>query len=123
MPTEIFVTAEDGSKSVYRIHFMVDEFDPTTTPGADNVCITSLPDGSWKFTTNCTNVVLYLVTLDGKVLLTAPLELVNPNVPNICSDEAEGFVYDAAIDNVIAYYFVHNMKTVISSGKFRVSHQ
>lgn len=123
MPTEIFVTAEDGSKSVYRIHFMVDEFDPTTTPEADNVCITSLPDGSWKFTTNCTNVVLYLVTLDGKVLLTAPLELVDPNVPNICSDEAEGFVYDAAIDNVIAYYFVHNMKTVISSGKFRVSHQ
>lgn len=123
MPTEIFVTAEDGSKSVYRIHFMVDEFDPTTTPGADNVCITSLPDGSWKFTTNCTNVVLYLVTLDGKVLLTAPLELVDPNVPNICSDEAEGFVYDAAIDNVIAYYFVHNMKTVVASGKFRVSHQ
>lgn len=123
LPTEIFVTAEDGSKSVYRIHFMVDEFDPSTTPTADNVCITSLPDGSWKFTTNCTNVYLYLVTLDGKVIVTAPLPLVDPNVPNICSDEAEGFVYETGIDNVIAYYFVHNMKTVVASGKFRVSHQ
>ena len=123
MPTEIFVTAEDGSKSVYRIHFMVDDFDPTTAPTADNVCITSQPDGSWKFTTNCANVTLYLVTLDGKVLVQAPLELVDPNVPNICSDEAEGYVYDAGIDNIIAYYFMHNMKTVVASGKFRVSHQ
>lgn len=122
MPTEIFVTAEDGSKSVYRIHFMVDDFDPTTTPTADNVCITSLPDGSWKFTTNCANVTLYLVTLDGKVLVQAPLELVDVNVPDICSPEAEGYVYDAGIDNIIAYYFMHNMKTVIQSGKFRVSH-
>ena len=122
MPTEIFVTAEDGSKSVYRIHFMVDDFDPTTAPTADNVCITSQPDGSWKFTTNCANVTLYLVTLDGKVLVQAPLELVDVNVPDICSPEAEGYVYDAGIDNIIAYYFMHNMKTVVLSGKFRVSH-
>jgi hypothetical protein len=122
LPTEVFVTAEDGTKAVYKIHFLVDDFDPSTIPTSDNVCVTSMPDGKWKFTTNCNNVNIYLSTLDGKVILIAPIPLVDVNVPNICDEQAQGFIFEASIDNVVAYYFVHDMKRIIESGKLRVSH-
>ena len=116
-PTEIFVTAEDGTKAVYRIHFVPDDFNPGTEPTEDNVCVTSLPDGKWKFTTNCSNVSIMLSTLDGKIMLLKNLELVDVNVPNICSPEAEGYVYDIPDGLIIAYYFIHNNKKVVESGK------
>ena len=120
-PTEIFVTAEDGTKAVYRIHFVVDEFDPTTEPTVDNVCITSLPDGKWRFTTNCANVSLLISTLNGKLMLLTNLETVDVNIPNICSEEANGFVFNAPEGQVLVYYFIHMNKRTIHSGKFRTT--
>lgn len=119
--TKIYVTAQDGTEAIYTIQFNVDDFDPSTTPTAENVCVTSRADNSWKFTTNCYNVVLYLSTLDGKVLMKANLPLVDPNVKEICSEEANGFIFDQALDRVVAYYFVHQNKTIVKSGKIRVS--
>lgn len=119
--TKIYVTAQDGTEAIYTIQFNVDDFDPSTTPTAENVCVTSRADNSWKFTTNCYNVVLYLSTLDGKVLMKAHLPLVDPNVKEICSEEANGFIFDQALDRVVAYYFVHQNKTIVKSGKIRVS--
>ena len=121
VPTEIFVTAEDGTKAVYRIHFVVDEFNPNIEPTSDNVCITSMPDGKWKFTTNCANVSLLISTLNGKVMLLADLEMVDVNIPNICSEEANGFVYDAPEGQVLVYYFIHMNKKTVHSGKFRTT--
>ena len=118
-PTEIFVTAEDGSLTVYRIHFVVDDFDPSTEPTEDNVCVTTLPDGKWRFTTNCSNISLMISTLDGKKLLIADLEIVDVNIPEICSPEANGFVYDAPQGQILVYYFIHMNKRVVKSGKFR----
>ncbi len=119
--TKIYVTAQDGTEAIYTIQFNVDDFDPSTTPTAEDVCVTSRADNSWKFTTNCNNVVLYLSTLDGKVLVKAHLPLVDPNVNEICSEEANGFIFDQALDRVVAYYFVHQNKTIVKSGKIRVS--
>ena len=120
VPTEIFVTAEDGTKAVYRIHFVVDDFDPTIEPTVDNVCITSTPDGKWKFTTDCANVSLLISTLNGKVMVLADLEIVDVNIPNICSQEANGFIYDAPEGQVLVYYFIYN-KRAVKSGKFRTT--
>ena len=120
-PTEIFVTAEDGTKAIYRIHFVVDDFDPSTEPTVDNVCITSMPNGKWKFTTNCANVSLLISTLNGKVMLMTDLEIVDVNIPNICSEEANGFVFDAPEGQVLVYYFIHMNKKTIHSGKFRTT--
>lgn len=119
--TKIYVTAQDGTEAIYTIQFNVDDFDPSTTPTAENVCVTSRADNSWKFTTNCYNVVLYLSTLDGKVIMKVHLPLVDPNVKEICSEEANGFIFDQALDRVVAYYFVHQNKTIVKSGKIRVS--
>lgn len=120
-PTEIFVTAENGDKAVYKIHFSVDDYDPSSIPTEENVCVTLMPDGEWRFTTDCNNVTLYLVTVDGKFILSAALPLVDVNVPNICDLAAEGFTYRGGECQVIAYYFLHNNKKVISRGKFRTS--
>ena len=120
VPTEIFVTAEDGTEAVYRIHFVPDDFDPSTEPTVDNVCITSLPDGKWKFTTDCSNVKLLISTLNGKVMLLADLEIVDVKIPSICSEEANGYIYDAPEGQVLVYYFIHNNRSV-KSGKFRTT--
>lgn len=121
VPTEIYVTAEDGTKAVYKIHFVPDDFNPNTDPTADNVCITSLPDGKWKFTTNCANVSLLISTLDGKVMLLAELELVDVNIPEICSPEANGLIFDAPEGEILVYYFLNAKRKSIYSGKFRTS--
>lgn len=121
VPTEIYVTAEDGTKAVYKIHFVPDDFNPNTEPTADNVCITSLPDGKWKFTTNCANVSLLISTLDGKVMLLAELELVDVNIPEICSPEANGLIFDAPEGEILVYYFLNAKRKSIYSGKFRTS--
>ena len=120
-PTEIFVTAENGDKAVYKIHFSVDDYDPSSIPTEENVCVTLMPNGEWRFTTDCNNVTLYLVTVDGKFILSTALPLVDVNVPNICDLEAEGFTYKGGVCQVIAYYFLHNNKKVVSSGKFRTT--
>ena len=52
-------------------------------------------------------------------MLLKKLELVDVNVPNICSPEAEGYVYDVPDGLIIAYYFIHNNKKVVESGKIR----
>ena len=120
VPTEIFVTAEDGTEAVYRIHFVPDDFDPSTEPTVDNVCITSLTDGKWKFTTDCSNVKLLISTLNGKVMLLADLEIVDVKIPSICSEEANGYIYEAPEGQVLVYYFIHNNRSV-KSGKFRTT--
>lgn len=119
-PTRIFVTAQDGSEAIYKIHFTVDEFDPSVEPTVDNVCITSTPDGKWKFTTDCANVSLLISTLNGKVMVLADLEIVDVNIPNICSQEANGFIFDAPEGQVLVYYFIYN-KRAVKSGKFRTT--
>ena len=120
-PTRIFVTAQDGSEAIYKIHFTVDEFDPSVEPTSDNVCITSTPDGKWKFTTNCANVSVMISTLSGKVMLLTNLELVDVNVSEICSPEANGFIYNAPEGQILVYYFIHMNKRTIKSGKFRTT--
>ena len=119
VPTEIYVTAEDGTKAVYKIHFVPDDFNPNTEPTKDNVCITSLPDGKWKFTTNCANVSVMISTLDGKVMLLAELELVDVNIPEICSPEANGLIFDAPEGEILVYYFLNAKRKSIHAGKFR----
>jgi hypothetical protein len=120
-PTRIFVTAQDGSEAVYKIHFTVDDFDPSIEPTAENVCITSTPDGKWKFTTNCSNVSVMISTLNGKVMLLTELELVDVNIPDICSPEANGFIYNAPEGQILVYYFIHMNKRTVKSGKFRTT--
>ena len=118
-PTQIFVTAEDGTTVEYRIHYEVSTFNPSTIPTENNVCISSLPGGKWRFTTDCNMVSVMLTTLDGKVFYNEKIGLVDPNCYDICSEDAEGAVFTPFDDRIIVYFFVYNNKHVIKGGKFR----
>ncbi len=120
-PTEIFVTAEDGSKAVYRIHFVVDDHDPSSIPTVENVSVVKLPTGEWKFTTNTYNITLYLFTIDGKFILATELPLVDVNIQDISSYEAEGFTYLGKSGQIVAYCFMYNNKNTILTGKIKMS--
>ena len=118
-PTQIFVTAEDGTMVEYRIHYEISTFNPTTIPTENNVCISSLPGGKWRFTTDCNMVSVMLSTLDGKVFFNEKIGLVDPNCYDLCSEDAEGAVFTPFDDRIIVYWFVYNNKHVIKGGKFR----
>ena len=53
-------------------------------------------------------------------MVLADLEIVDVNIPNICSQEANGFIYDAPEGQVLVYYFIYN-KRAVKSGKFRTT--
>ena len=118
-PTDIFVTAEDGTTVRYRIHYVVSTFNPTTVPNENNVCVVSLPDGKWRFTTDCHKVDIVLANLSGQRIHTERIEIVDPNCYNLCDESAEGVVFHPDDGQIIIYYFVYNEKTIIKSGKFR----
>jgi hypothetical protein len=118
-PTVIFVTAEDGTMVEYSIYYKTSEFNPATAPTENNVCIVSLPDGKWRFTTDCQNVEIVLANINGQVMHSAPIEIVDPNCYNICDADAEGVVFRPQEGQVVIYYFLYNKKSIIKSGKFR----
>ncbi|MBO4370801.1 MAG: hypothetical protein J5808_05515, partial [Paludibacteraceae bacterium] len=115
----IWVEAQDGSFDSYVINFIPDDFDPTQVPTEENVCVSATGDGGWKFTTNTKNVQLVLADMAGQIILIADLDLVDPNIDDICSRQANGFVYNGPSGQVVLYYFLYNGKKVIASGKFR----
>lgn len=115
----INVTAQDGTQQNYSIHFIPDTFDPTTEPTATDVCITSTADGGWKFVTKCKNITVILNDLNGRVIATATLPTVDPNVGEICDPNAEGFTYYAPQDQLVAYRFMYAQKKRVLSGKFK----
>ncbi|NCC98972.1 MAG: hypothetical protein EOL95_04600 [Bacteroidia bacterium] len=122
MDIQLQVRAQDGvSIGIYIIHFVPDDFDPSVTPTADEVCITSTDNGGWKFATKCSNVDVYLSDMAGRMIVNYTLPLVDPNIEDICSPEAEGYIYKGPSNQVVLYYFVYAKKRVISSGKFRTS--
>jgi hypothetical protein len=103
----------------YSIYYKTSEFNPATAPTENNVCIVSLPDGKWRFTTDCQNVEIVLANINGQVMHSAPIEIVDPNCYNICDADAEGVVFRPQEGQVVIYYFLYNKKSIIKSGKFR----
>ncbi len=115
----INVTAQDGTQQNYSIRFIPDTFDPTNEPTATDVCITSTADGGWKFTTKCKNITVILNDLSGKIIATASLPTIDPNIGEICDPNAEGFTYYAPQDQLVAYRFMYAQKKRVVSGKFK----
>lgn len=119
MDVKVSVTAQDGSSMrVYTIHFVPSSFDPSKQATVEDVCVTSTADGYWKFTTKCNNVYVCLADLSGRPIANVMLPLVDPNVPDICSPSAEGYLYVPQSSEVLIYFF-HSNGHRITSGKIR----
>lgn len=118
MDVRVSVTAQDGSVRLYTVHFVAATFDPSKQASAEDVCITSTSDGYWKFTTKCNNVYICLADLSGRPILNVQLPLVDPNIEDICSPAAEGYLYIPQSSEVLIYFF-HSNGHRITSGKIR----
>ncbi len=118
LTAEVQVTAQDGTHSKYIIYFETDSFDTTQEPTADMVCVTSTADGCWKFSSKCTTVAVVLSDFSGKVKAISQLTPINPNF-ELCSPEAEGFVYKVPRDQIVIYNFIYAQKKKINSGKVK----
>ena len=110
MDVKVSVTAQDGSSMrVYTIHFVSSSFDPSKQATLEDVCVTSTADGYWKFTTKCNNVYVCLADLSGRPIANVMLPLVDPNVPDICSPSAEGYLYVPQSSEVFKIPVVHTI--------------
>lgn len=120
LDVQLQVMAQDGeSYAIYTIHFVPDEFDPTAEPTQADVCLTSTPDGSWKFTTRCKNVNVILTDLSGRFLGIVELPTVDPNCEDICSPLAEGYIFKGEQNQVVTYNFLYAQKKRVLTGKIR----
>lgn len=120
LDVELQVTAQDGETyQIYTIHFVPDDFDPTVVPTQNEVCVTSTADGGWKFTTKCKNLTVIITDLAGRFLSIAELPSVDPNCEDICSPDAEGYVYYGVKNQVVTYNFLYAQKQRILTGKLR----
>lgn len=120
LDVQLQVMAQDGeSYAIYIIHFVPDEFDPTAEPAQSDVCLTSTPDGSWKFTTRCKNVTVILTDLGGRFLGIVELPTVDPNCEDICSPDAEGYIFKGEQNQVVTYNFLYAQKKRVLTGKVR----
>lgn len=120
LDVQLQVMAQDGkSYAIYTIHFVPDEFDPTAEPTQADVCLTSTPDGSWKFTTRCKNVNVILTDLSGRFLGIVELPTVDPNCEDICSPLAEGYIFKGEQNQVVTYNFLYAQKKRVLTGKVR----
>lgn len=120
LDVELQVTAQDGETyQIYTIHFVPDDFDPTVVPTQNEVCVTSTADGGWKFTTKCKNLTVIITDLAGRFLSIAELPSVDPNCEDICSPDAEGYVYYGVKNQVVTYNFLYAQKQRVLTGKLR----
>ena len=120
LDVELQVTAQDGETyQIYTIHFVPDDFDPTVVPTQNEVCVTSTVDGGWKFTTKCKNLTVIITDLAGRFLSIAELPSVDPNCEDICSPDAEGYVYYGVKNQVVTYNFLYAQKQRVLTGKLK----
>ncbi|MCQ2336242.1 MAG: hypothetical protein MJ010_03565 [Paludibacteraceae bacterium] len=112
-------TGKEVPSGMYYISFVPDSFNPTSEPTADDVCITSTPDGEWKFTTRCKNVTIVLRDLNGGFMDVVNLPTVDPNCENICDANAKGYLYKGQLGKVVIYNFIYANKKRVLMGKFK----
>lgn len=112
-------TGKEVPSGIYYISFVPDSFNPTSEPTANDVCITSTPDGTWKFTTKCKNVTIVLRDLNGGFMNVVNLPTVDPNCENICDANAKGFLYKGQLGKVVIYNFIYANKKRVLMGKFK----
>lgn len=117
---EAQVVAQDGiHKSKYIVHFVPDNFDPTSVPTANDVCITGSVTEGWRFTTKCENVSVVLSTLGGAVERIVRLPVVDPNCEDICAPCANGYTYNEDKGGILIYSFLYSSNKLILSGKIK----
>ena len=116
----IFVTAQDGTESIYTIHFVITSDDPTAYPGSDDVCLVRLPEnGKWRATSIRSNVQVILFDMFGHRLASGIIPVIDPNEKDyMCDPTATSIGLDFTLPKENAFYvftFVYEGKIIRST--------
>ena len=116
--TYIFVTAEDGSESVYTINFRYSSINPGDTPTQDDVYWMPLGDGTFKASSSRNNVKVAIFTVTGQLADMRDVPVADPN-DNIKEAGSAGTIFHyQKSGKVYIYVFYFNDKAIVTQGKF-----
>ncbi len=118
--TYIYVVAEDGSESEYKIMFIYTTENPSDTPDYEDVSWVPLGNGAFKASSLRQNVKVHIVDHTGLLRRIEDVEVIDPN-EKITEAHVSGTIlqFDRHTQ-ILIYVFVHEGK-IISSGKFIVT--
>lgn len=117
---EVQVVAQDCvHKDKYTVHFVPADFDPTTVPSENDVCITGSETEGWRFTTRCENISVVIMNMAGAIERIAKVPVVDPNCEDICAPCAEGYLYNEEKRGVFIYNIVYSSDKRVKAGKFK----
>lgn len=114
----IYVTAEDGSYSIYTVFFTNSKVDVSQTPWEDEVSFLPLGDGMFRASSVRKGVTLSIYDLNGILVRTINVDLVDPN-DDIHDPHHSGGTefYMQKTNQCYIYTFWYN-NTRLKSGKF-----
>jgi len=116
--TYIFVTAEDGSESVYKIDFRYSTQNPGDAPTKDDVYWMPLGNGTFKASTCRNNVRVAVFTPSGQLTEIRDVPVADPN-DNIKEAGSAGTIFNyQKSGKVYIYVFYFNDKAIVTQGKF-----
>lgn len=113
----IYVTAEDGSESVYSIYFPYSKTDVTQKPWEDEVSLLPLGDGLFRASSVRRGVILSIYDLNGHLITSMFVDLVDPNDDIHDPHHAGGTEFYLPKTNQCYIYTFWYNKTRIHSGK------
>lgn len=117
---EVQVVAQDCvHKDKYTVHFVPADFDPTTVPSENDVCITGSETEGWRFTTRCENIRVVIMNMAGAIERIAKVPVVDPNCEDICAPCADGYLYNEEKRGVFIYNIVYSSDKRVKAGKFK----
>ncbi|HKL95920.1 MAG TPA: hypothetical protein VJ856_01435, partial [Paludibacteraceae bacterium] len=116
--TYIFVTAEDGTESVYTIDFRYSSLNPGDKPTKEDVYWMPLGNGTYKASTSRNNVKVAIFTASGQLIAMRNLPTADPN-DNIKEAGSAGTIFNyQKSGKVYIYVFYFNDKAIVTQGKF-----
>jgi len=116
--TYIFVTAEDGSESVYTINFKYSNENPGDVPTKDDVYWMPLGNGAFKASTSRNNVKVALFDPSGRLITMRDVPVADPN-DDIKDEGSMGTIFHFnKVGKVFIYVFYCNDKNIVTQGKF-----
>ncbi len=113
----IYVDAEDGTSSEYRITFATTTVNPGDRPSRDDVAFTALGDGYFQAASKRDNVRIIIYQANGAMVRNEVVGLVDPNDDLLYQHDGGTVLYFNREGKCYIYAFVYDNQ-VILSGKF-----
>lgn len=114
----IFVTAEDGTERMYTVLVKESDVNTAATPWENEVSFLPLGGGDFKVTTMRSGTFVTISTMDGKVILTQKVDLIDANDDIKDEYHGGGTILHFEKRNVFYVYTITYNGQILKAGKF-----